>query len=368
MIISRAFVRELLQTSGAVTLVMLSIFLVVRVVGFLRDAAEGDIPVDSVLELLVLKMITYMDVLLPLVFYVSMLLVLGRWSRDNELAVLESSGIGIHRFLRPALGAALVVALLVASFSLYLSPLAVRVFETIRYEFQNRTEVTGIIPGVFTETRHGSGVYFVEEFDGQADRYRNIFVYAGSFDREGIVVAESGFSRVDARTNDQFLILKNGTRYEGNPGTPEYAVVEFDTYAIRLQDRAKKEIAIPVSGIETQYLFKRKHHRIVAERHWRLAKPITVLTLVLFALALSQVDSRRSRVPAMLMAFLVYFGYTNLVGLVTAMMNKGRIHPEIGLWSVHGVFLLLGIALFVRRARNRPLLPRFAGRPLPAAP
>ena len=39
MIIHRAFTREVLQTCAAVTTILLSIFLVVRVVGFLRQAA-----------------------------------------------------------------------------------------------------------------------------------------------------------------------------------------------------------------------------------------------------------------------------------------------------------------------------------------
>ena len=363
MIINRALIREVLQTSGAVTLVMLSIFLVVRVVGFLSDAADGEIPINSVVELLVLKLVTYMDVLLPLMLYVALIMVLGRWSRDNEMAVLAASGIGLQHFLRPVLVLGLAAAALVGGFSLYLSPLAVRVAETIRQEYDHRSEVSGIIPGVFTETRGGSGVYFIEEFDGSEDRYKNIFVFAGSVENEAVVVAKSGFRRTDALTNDQFLLLQDGTRFEGNPGSPEYTVVEFETYAIRLKQREAREIAIPVAGMQTRYLFRQNHFRIVAERHWRIAKPVSVITLILFALALSHVDARRSRVPAMMLAFIVYFAYTNMLGLAAAMTNKGKLDPQFGLWTVHAAFLLVGIYLFVRRMRNQPLFPRMRPRP-----
>ena len=89
MILRRALAREVLLTSFAVTAVIFCIFIVVRVLGFLRQAAEGVIPVDSIFILLFLKVIAYMDVILPLMMFVAMLLVLSRWSRENELTIME---------------------------------------------------------------------------------------------------------------------------------------------------------------------------------------------------------------------------------------------------------------------------------------
>ena len=43
MIVNRALVREVLQTSVAVTFVILSIFIVVRSLGFLQQAVRGDV-------------------------------------------------------------------------------------------------------------------------------------------------------------------------------------------------------------------------------------------------------------------------------------------------------------------------------------
>ena len=83
MILRRAFAREVLSTSVAVTLIMLTIFIVVRALGFLRQAAEGMIPVGSIFLLLLLKLMTYMDAILPLMVFVAILMVLDRWSRDN---------------------------------------------------------------------------------------------------------------------------------------------------------------------------------------------------------------------------------------------------------------------------------------------
>ena len=154
MIIHRAFIREVLQTSSAVIAILFSIFLVTRIVDFLRQAAEGDIPINSVFLLVLLKMITYLDILVPLVLYISMLLVMGRWIRDNELTVISACGIGMKEFIRPVLILFLVVGAMVAMFSLYLSPLSAEISHGKEYEYRNRTDVTGI-PEVLHDGRTG---------------------------------------------------------------------------------------------------------------------------------------------------------------------------------------------------------------------
>ena len=102
MILRRAFVREALLTSVAVTLVMLMIFIVVRALGFLRQAAEGMIPVGSIFLLLLLKVMTYMDAILPLMVFIAILMVLDRWSRDNETIIMAASGYSPGYLLKPA--------------------------------------------------------------------------------------------------------------------------------------------------------------------------------------------------------------------------------------------------------------------------
>ena len=101
MIINRALVSEVLRSSVAVTVVIVSIFMVVRLMSFLQAAADGVVPVDAVLILVSLKMLAYLDVILPLMFYIALLMVLGRWYRDNEMTVLASSGFGITKLIKP---------------------------------------------------------------------------------------------------------------------------------------------------------------------------------------------------------------------------------------------------------------------------
>jgi len=357
MIINRAMVAEVLRTSGAVTMVIFSIFLVMRALGFLQQAARGDLPVDSVLILLVLKLIAYFDVILPLMLYIAILMVMGRWSRDNEMAVLSACGVSLFNFLKPLLVLALIMGTIVAAFSFYLTPQANMMGWKLEQEYRNRDEISGVVPGVFMETRRGQGVYFVERYDKEAERYEEVFVYKSSFGKEGVVVSKYAFQRVDELTGDKFLVLTNGTRYEGQPGQPDYRIVDFETYALRIEPKETVPTQGPVKARPTTVIAGDPHPALVSEWHWRISKVVVVPVLALFALTFSFVPPRQNRLPGMIMAFLIYFLYTNLLGFGVAMISKGRLSGEVGLWWIHLGFLLLGAVLFYRRARNLPLVP-----------
>ncbi len=361
MIIHRAFIREVLQTCAAVTTILFSIFFITRLVGFLNEAAQGDIPMNRVFLLLTLKMMTYLDIIVPLVIYISILLVMGRWIRDNELTVINACGIGMQQFIRPVMILFAIVGTIVAAFSLYISPLSAEVFQSVKQEYQNRSEATGIIHGVFTETRTGTGVYFVESHDRATDTFLKIFIYGRDGGEDSVVLAASGYKTVDSQTNDDFLVLKNGSEYRGNAGSPEYAVMDFATYGVRLKQRAVRNTTLPVKARPTLTLLDESSKTTIGELHWRISKIIMLPILMLLALSFSSVTYRKSRFPGMLTALLVYFAYSNVLGLFVALIRRGAVNPHFALWLVHMAFLCLAIYFFRRRCNNLTLIPGFPG-------
>ncbi len=360
MIIHRSFIREVLQASGAVAAILLSIFLVVRVMSFLRQAAEGDLPVGGVALLLLLKMVTYLDIMIPFVVYVAILLVMGRWSRDNELVAIGACGMGVRQLLRPASWLFLGVGSMVALISLYLAPLSVEMSITKGREYQNRTDVSGILPGVFNDTRGGQGVIFVERYDRESDTFHEIFVYHPVRGEEQIVVAHQGVRTVDEESGSEFLVLEEGAQYRGRTGTAHYGVLNFDTYRLRLKKPPRADSPLPLAAQSTLDLWEGKDPEAMAQLHWRLSKVGMLPTLILFALAFSSPQIRRVHFPPIVLALLVYFAYFNCLGFTMALIERGSVSPWPGLWTVHGLFVVVAVWLFQRRNRNHPLLSQVA--------
>jgi len=100
-----------------------------------------------------------------------------------------------------------------------------------------------------------------------------------------------------------------------------------------------------------------QHRAASAELHWRISKPVALLLLTVFALVFAYTEPRRGRYASLFVAIAAYFVYSNLLGVADAMLKRGRVPEDLGLWWVHGLFLALGVYFFWRRANNLPLLP-----------
>lgn len=356
MIIHRAFVREVLQTAAAVMAILVTIFLATRMVKVLQDAVEGDVPIESIFTLVILKLILSFKIIIPLVTFVSILLVQNRWSRDNETIIIKACGVSSATFLKPAFVLILIVGMITAVFSLYLGPLSAQIGRTIEVDFRNRSDIAGIVPGVFSETRNGQGVYFVEAFDEDKNQYKDVFVYSGG-EREGVVVANNGFKTVDQFTQDEFLVLKDGTRYEGTPGEDEYGVMNFETYALRIKQKKPSQFAYSVNSYSTPRLMRSKQRAAISELHWRFAHILAIPIMTLMALTFATSTYRESRLPGMLMALLTYFAYMNFLGIAISMARQGKLDPNWALYYVHIPFALLAIIRFYQTATDKPLIP-----------
>lgn len=358
MIIRRAFIREVLHACGAVGVVLLAVFLTARSMGFLRQAVDGDIPGNAVLLLLALKTVAYLDILIPLVLYVAMLSVIGRWIRDNELTVLHACGVGIAQLLRPAMRLTAVAAAVAAAFSLYLSPLSAEVSREIVDGIKQRAQVSAAMPGVFHQAP--GGVYFAEAYDAEARAYQNIFIHhrdAGGEMR--VAAAEAGRiagAAVDKAADSDFLRLQNGGLYRARAGESRYVTMRFEEYGLRLQSPAKARASLPAKAMSTFDLWMRDDAESRGELHWRISKVALLPALALFALALSAIKTRGSRFSAMLIALLVYFVYSNLLGFALALGRRAAMHPGVALWAVHAAFFALGGYWLYRRNRGLGLL------------
>jgi len=356
-IINRSFITEVLRTAIAVTVIIVAIILVTRSLAYLGQAAEGIIPVEAVANLVGLKLITYLDVLIPLLFYIALIMVLNRWYSDQEIAVLASAGVGIMHLLKPLMMLAAVLTGLVAFMSLYLTPLTAATIVKTEAEYRQNNEIAGVATGRFLEGWDGNGVYFIEDYNRSEGRYENVFIYRASFEREGVVVAKTAYRTEDEKTKDQFIVALNGSRYEGNPGSPDYRVIDFETYALRIKPKNRVKVSFPITALKNKDLRESDDPRKISEWYWRIAKIFTLPVLALFALALSHVDTRRGKSSGMVMAFAVFLTYSQLLAYTVTLVRNGVADSIIPIMLVHLFYFLLACYCLYRRNFNLPMIP-----------
>src|SRR6185295_4226279 len=139
-----------------------------------------------------------------------------------------------------------------------------------------------------------------------------------------------------APNGDRFLVLLNGRRYEGEPGSAEYKIYHFERYAMRIDSREAKAARAPTTkSLSTLALLRDPVPANLAELSWRIGLPTSALILALLAIPLSFVNPRAGRSMNLVLALLVYMVYSNLISISQASIAQSRISMLTGLWSVH---------------------------------
>ena len=349
MIFRKSLLRELVMVAVATFVVLLGISLTTQLVRLLGQAASGSITSMAVAALLGFTTVNYLPVLLSLTLFIAVLMTLSRSYRDSEMVVWFSSGVSLTEWIRPVLGFALPMVFVIALLSLTLTPWAVENSEELRRQMDSRDDVSAISPGVFRESRQAERVYFVEDVAETQDFVANVFVSSAQLEKQGVMVAARGFQET-AENGDRFLVLMNGRRYEGEPGTADYKVYEFERYAMRIDSREAGAARAPTTkSVSTIALLQDPVPANLGELSWRVGLPASALILALLAIPLSFVNPRAGRSMNLVLALLVYMVYSNMLSISQASIAQSRISLLTGLWSVHIVMLALLALMFYRR-------------------
>lgn len=348
MIFHKALLRELATAALPIFLVLLGITLTTQLVKLLGQAAAGAITSMGVLALLGFTVLNYLPVLLSLTLFIAVLMTLTRSYRDSEMIVWFSSGLGLMRWMRPVLMFAAPLVFTIALLSLVLSPWAVNKAEEFKQLMNMRDDVSAITPGVFRESSRGDRVYFVEEVEGEQNYVANVFVSSTQHQKLGIMVARRGYQETH-ENGDRFLVLMNGRRYEGEAGTPEYKIYEFDRYAMRIDTGVGEARPLTTKTLPTLDLMRDSNAGNLAEFSWRIGLPLSALILSVLAIPLSFVNPRAGRSMNLVLALLIYMTYSNMLSIAQAYIAQSKIGLTAGLWGVHGLMVLVLVALFYRR-------------------
>lgn len=350
-----SLLHEFAGVALGVFFVLLAITLITQVIRLLGQAASGALAAEGVLALLGFKALNSLPVLLSLTLFISVLLTLTRSYRDSEMIVWFCSGESLASWIRPVTWFALPLVFTIALLSLTLSPWANLKGEQFRLRLDSRDDVSKVASGVFQESKQADRVYFVEDIAGEQNRVANIFVQSMQHQRVGTMVAREGYQELD-RNGDRFLVLLNGTRYEGKAGSPEYKVMSFERYALRVEAYEAKHEPPSTKSISTLELLRDRTPLNLAELGWRIGLPVSALILAWLAIPLSFVNPRAGRSLNLILAILIYMIYNNFLSVAKVWVAQGKIGALSGLLGVHTGMIVLLALLFYRRLSVVPPL------------
>jgi lipopolysaccharide export system permease protein len=364
-VIHRYLAKEVLQTLFAVLLVLLLIFMGRYFALYLADASVGTISSDIVLDMLFLRTLTSFNIMLPFALFIAVLLAFGRLYKDSEMTALLACGIGPGQILKVVMVIALGCSVVVALVSFFVGPWAQEKALQVQEQARTGNVFEAVSAGQFNKIGNSSQVFYVEGLSEDHSQLHNVFIQSQTPDGVlEVFSARSGYQQVDATTGARYLVLVDGYRYQGEPGSVDFKVFQYEKNAVRLDDQGVTPLRRNHWSIPSRDLWNSTSSWDQAELHWRFAMPIATVLLAILAMLLSRTSPRQGRFAKLFVAILVFVTYYNSLGVAMSWIQRGVVPSFVGLWWVHLILGVLIVVLAVRHWGGRwlwqLLLARFA--------
>lgn len=354
MIIYRYFAREVFFTTLAVAGIVLVIAVGWRFSGYLNDAADGLLTKDILFLLIAYRLPGFVELIVPVSFFLAILLTYGRMYVDSEMTVLKSCGMSPMRLVGMTLGLALIVMLVTGPVALWLKPAGEARVEELFREQRNLTELDTLVAGRFQSLRSGQRVTYTESLE-QGGKLSGIFINeyrstVGHGSKDVVtLVAEKGSQQLDVG-GARFLVLKDGQRYRGRPGDFDYQVIKYEEYGQlvekdKTRERARRRTAIPTNELSFA------DPRDGSELHWRISIILMIPMLAIMAVPLSRVNPRQGRFTRLIPGMILCFMYVVLLSTGRSAVEREQIPMAVGLWWIHAGYLVL-VAFLLRGERK----------------
>ena len=345
-IIDRYLIREIALTLLATALVLLAMVLSHRLAGYLSKAANGLLARDSIFLLLGLQAIEILTLLVPLAFLLSIMLALGRLYRDHEMTALAACGYGPLSVYRAVFLLAAPLALFVGGLSFVAVPALMEFQFEVLARARKEAEISMFAPGSFREALNGQHVVYIGALEGR--ELRHVFVQSREPDGDlSITTGDRGHQEV-GEDGIRHIILERGYRYRGAPGQSDYEMVQFERATVRVDTTPPPQSWQHQETLPTRQLWGASEPRLIAELQMRLNSPMQVLVIALWAPLLARAKPREGRYGRVVAAVLIQAINFNLIGIGESWLSHDVVGAGVGLWWVHGLFLLFGAGLLLQ--------------------
>lgn len=343
-IIGRYIGREMLLSMVAVLTVLLLVGISNQFVIYLADAAAGEIAASLVLKVVGMHMPSLVGILLPLSFFLAVILTLSRLYADAEMPALFACGMRYRTLVNVVLYPAIGLTVLALIINLWVSPHYLYKVAQLLAKAETDLVTRAIQPGRFQVSDDGQYVLYINRVSPDAEEAFDVFIAEQAPQNArfhlGVIASSSGYHWVDKTNDSEYIVLRDGHRYQGLPGEVNYQLMTFKEYGLRILSRSPK-LSIKERAMPSSELRKSADREEQGEFQWRICLSVSTLVLALWAMVLSKVKPRQGKYAKAFPAIMVAIVYINGLIFARSVFEDSTLPNWIGIYWVPCLGLLL---------------------------
>ena len=349
MILFRYLNKEVFQTSFSVILVLLLIVSSGRLAKYLSQSSTGDLSSSVVFQVILYRIPDFLPLIIPLGFFIGIILTMGRLYSDNEMVIINNSGLSKLKILNFIFVPSFLLSILVAYFMLFAAPASLQKVQKILQQSSTDMSYNFIAPGRFQTYTDGKKISYV----GSHDKKKNILndILLVDYDNSGrLVLVKANYAKLyqEDVLSSKNLLLFDGRIYQGIIDNLDYRITTFQEHSSLLHaSKSDEKIKLAVDSKSTASLLRSDSFVDIAALHWRLSFPLVVLVVSVFALGISKTNKRLGKYTKLLPAILIYIVYIMCITAIRVSIENNTISPLL-LWISHFIFFCIAVFILFK--------------------
>ena len=332
----------LLSTIGVL---LIFFFLVVssRFVGYFEQASEGLIDPSLVFKVVFLRFPDFITLLLPLSFFLGVIITVSRLYSDREIFGYLAGGLSENDLVKYLFPQAMLFFLITLSLSIFLAPYTKELskeilsLDTIQEQFESVRQKE-----LFSFNENDGFIHVENKENNILDE---VIIFIQNDEYSSLIIAENLIHEdLSSKTN---LDFKDGVLYQDIFNQNSSFVSYFGELSLPINNSKNT-----ISGLSLSKLFDFSIKSSKSQTQWNLSIPLTIFVLLIYAVNFSKVEPRQGRFSVLVPSIFIYILYLSLLILARDSFDEGSIASQNYIWYVHLIFLLFAIFLLFRKNFN----------------
>ena len=345
-ILSKSLNIEVFRSSIGVLLVFFLLVVGSRVAGYFEQAAEGNIDPGIIVSVIALRFPDFITLLIPLSFFLGLLITIGRLNSEGEIHGYFSAGLSKFNLIKFLLPQAFIYFFITLVLSLYIAPYTKNLSKDLLVIDSFEEQIDAIQSDEIVSLDDGGFLYVQTVDEGLIE---GVKLFQVNEDNSFIVISDELITIEKDKTIE--LNLKNGSFYGGLFSESSKIISNFNNFNFEIDKNISRS-----NDLSLTKLFDYSSASDKATFQWNVSIPITILILLLYGIYISSSKPREGKFSFMLPGMLIYVSYLSLLILGRELISD---NPEsiFNLWFIHGLFVLF---LFLYVYREKIVLVSFA--------
>lgn len=345
-ILSKSLNMEVFRSSIGVLLIFFLLVVGSRIVGYFEQAAEGNIDPGIILSVITLRFPDFITLLIPLSFFLGLLITIGRLNSEGEIHGYFSAGLSKFNLIKFLLPQAFIYFFITLVLSLYIAPYTKNLSKDLLVIDSFEEQIDAIQSDEIVSLDDGGFLYVQTVDEGLIE---GVKFFQVDEDNSFIVISDELLTQEKDKTIE--LNLKNGSFYGGLFSESSKIISNFNNFNFEIDKNMSQS-----NDLSLTKLFDYSSASDQATFQWNISIPITILILLLYGIHISSSKPREGKFSFMLPGMLIYVSYLSLLILGREFIsdNPGSI---FNLWFIHGLFILF---LFLYAYREKIIFVSFA--------